>query len=35
LRPTTSTLRFPTVTSIGSGEYVATHKKQPMLGTLA
>ena len=35
LRPTTSTLRFPTVTSIGPGEYVATHKKQPMLGTLA
>ena len=35
LRPTTSTLRFPTVTSIGSGEYVATHKKQPMLGSLA
>ena len=35
LRPTTSTLRFPTVTSIGPGEYLATHKKQPMLGTLA
>ena len=35
LHPTTSTLRFPTVTSIGPGEYVATHKKQPMLGTLA
>ena len=26
-----SALRFPTVTSIGPGEYFSTHKKQPML----
>ena len=29
------TLRFPTVTSIGPGEFLSTHEKQPMLGTLA
>ena len=35
LRPTTSTLRFPTVTSIGPGRIVSSCENQPMLGTLA
>ena len=35
LRPTTSALRFPTVTSIGPGRIVSSCENQPMLGTLA
>ena len=35
LRPTTSALRFPTVTSISSGRIVSSCENQPMLGTLA
>ena len=35
LRPTTSALRFPTVTSIGPGRIVSSCENQPMPGTLA
>ena len=35
LHPTTSALRFPTVTSIGPGRIVSSCENQPMLGTLA
>ena len=35
LRPTTSALRFPTVTSIGPDRIVSSCENQPMLGTLA